>query len=66
MTRILLFLLFFVLLAADTLDLNLSLAPGLSVKKAFLYLILVGIAVDAALKRNFLRHIHNGNNSIVY
>jgi O-antigen ligase len=52
MTRVLLFLLFFVLLAADALELNLSLAPGLSVKNAFLYLIVAGIAVDTALKRN--------------
>lgn len=55
MTRILLFLLFFIMLAADTLGWNLSLAPGLSVKNAFLYLILVGIAFDAALRQN--RHI---------
>ena len=52
MTRFLLFLLFFVMLAADTLGLNLSLAPGLSIKNAFLYLILVGIAIETALKRN--------------
>lgn len=52
MTRILLALLFFVMLGAILLDLDLSLAPGLSVKNAFLYLILVGIIVDTALKRN--------------
>lgn len=52
MTRFLLFLLFFVMLAADTLGLNLSLGPGLSVKNAILYLILLSIAIEAALKRN--------------
>lgn len=52
MTRVLLFLLFFVMLAADTLGLNLSLAPGLSVKNLFLYMIFAGIAVETALKRN--------------
>ena len=50
--RILLFLLFFLMLAADTLGLDLSLAPGLSVKNAFLYLIVAGIATETALKRN--------------
>lgn len=40
------------MLAADTLGLNLSLAPGVSVKNAFLYLILASIAIEAALKRN--------------
>lgn len=52
MTRILLFLLFFVLLAADTLGLNLSLMPGVSVKNAFLYVIFLVIAIEAALARN--------------
>lgn len=52
MTRFLLFLLFFVLLAADTLGWNLSLAPGLSVKNAMLYIILASIAFETALKRN--------------
>ena len=52
MTRTLLFLLFFVMLAADTLQLNLSLAPGISVKNAFIYLIFVIIATEVALKRN--------------
>ncbi len=51
-TRFLLFLLFFVMLLADTLGLNLSLAPGLSVKNAFLYLILLIIAMQTALTRN--------------
>lgn len=54
MTRTLLALLFIVLLAADALELNLSLAPGLSVKNAFLYLIVFVIAVETALTRNRL------------
>lgn len=52
MIRFLLFLLFFVLLTADTLGLNLSLAPGLSVKNAFLYLIFATIMIETALARN--------------
>ena len=52
MTRVLLALLFFVMLGAVLLHLDLSLAPGLSVKNAFLYLILIGIIIDAALRRN--------------
>jgi O-antigen ligase len=52
MTRILLFLLFFVLLMADMFRLDLSLAPGLSVKNAFLYLVFLGIAIETALARN--------------
>lgn len=50
--RVLLFLLFFVMLSAETLGINLSLAPGLSVKNVFLYLILFLIMSDTALKRN--------------
>ena len=52
MTRVLLSLLFFVMLGAILLSLDLSLAPGLSVKNAFLYLILLGIIVDTALRHN--------------
>jgi len=52
MTRFLLFMLFFVMLVADMLGLNLSLAPGLSIKNAFLYSIFLGIAIETALKRN--------------
>jgi putative inorganic carbon (HCO3(-)) transporter len=52
MTRVLLVLLFFVMLGAVLLSLDLSLAPGLSVKNAFLYLILLGIIIDTALRRN--------------
>lgn len=52
MTRLLLFLIFFVMFAGDNIGLNVGLAPGLSVKNAFLYLILVSIAIESALKRN--------------
>jgi O-antigen ligase len=51
-TRILLFLLFFVLLASRTLGFETSLAPGLSIKNAFLYVIFLVIAIEAALARN--------------
>ena len=50
--RVLLVLLFLVMQVAILLNLDLSLAPGLSVKNAFLYLILLGIIVDTALRRN--------------
>jgi O-antigen ligase len=49
--HVLLLLLFFVLYAADTLGFDLSLAPGLSVKNAFLYLLFVGLAIEAAVTR---------------
>ncbi len=49
--HVLLFLLFFVLFTATTLNFDLSLAPGLSVKNAFLYLIFAALALDAALTR---------------
>ena len=49
----LLFLLFFVLFTSRTLGFDLSLAPGLSVKNAFLYLIFAGLAIDAALTRRY-------------
>ena len=52
MIRSLLFLLFFIMLMADTLGWNLSLAPGISVKNGFLYLIFAAIAVETALSRN--------------
>jgi hypothetical protein len=51
--HILLFLLFFVLFASRTLNFDLSLAPGLSVKNAFLYLIFGALAIDAALTRRY-------------
>lgn len=40
------------MLSAETLGIDLSLAPGLSVKNAFLYLIFAGIAIETALTRN--------------
>lgn len=49
--HILLFSLFFVLFASRTLGFDLSLAPGLSVKNAFLYLIFASLAIEAALTR---------------
>lgn len=49
--HVLLFSLFFVLFASRTLGFDLSLAPGLSVKNAFLYLIFAALAVEAALTR---------------
>jgi O-antigen ligase len=55
MMRWLLFLLFVLLLLGDTMGLNVGLAPGLSTKNAFLYLVSLGIAIDAAIHRN--RHI---------
>lgn len=52
MTRLLLFALFFVIFAGDALGINVGIAPGLSVKNLFLYIILVSILIDAALARN--------------
>lgn len=49
--HVLLFSLFFVLFASRTLGFDLSLAPGLSVKNAFLYLIFAALAIEAALTR---------------
>lgn len=51
--HVLLFLLFFVLFTSRTLGFDLSLAPGLSVKNAFLYLIFAALAIDAALTRRY-------------
>jgi hypothetical protein len=51
MIAFLLFLLFFVLFTSRALGFDLSLAPGLSVKNAFLYLIFATIAIDTALTR---------------
>jgi O-antigen ligase len=51
--HILLFLLFFVLFTSRTLGFDLSLAPGLSVKNAFLYLIFAALAIDAAMTRRY-------------
>ena len=52
MIKALLFALVVIMLMSDTLGLNLSLAPGLSVKNGFLYLIFTFIAIEAALTRN--------------
>jgi O-Antigen ligase len=49
--HVLLFSLFFVLFASRTLGFDLSLAPGLSVKNGFLYLIFAALAIEAALTR---------------
>lgn len=51
--HILIFLLFVVLFTSKTLNFDLSLAPGLSVKNAFLYLIFAALAIDAALTRRY-------------
>jgi len=51
MTHWLLFALFFVLFASESLDINTSLAPGLSVKNAFIYFIFFVLAVQTALTR---------------
>ncbi len=48
----LLILLFFVLFASRTLGFDLSLAPGMSVKNLFLYLVFAVIAIETALTRN--------------
>jgi putative inorganic carbon (hco3(-)) transporter len=49
MSRALLVLLFLVLYSAQTLGLDLSLVPGISVKNAFLYLIFAAVAIEAAV-----------------
>ena len=48
-----LFVLFFVLFASRTLGFDLSFAPGLSVKNAFLYLIFAALMINAALTRRY-------------
>lgn len=45
-------LFFFVLYTGDNLGLNISLAPGVSLKNLILYIILAGIAINAAVARN--------------
>ena len=52
MIRILLLLLFFVMFAGNSLGLNISLAPGLSTKNVFLYLLFLLIAIQTAVKRD--------------
>lgn len=51
MTHLLLFVVFFVLFASRALGFDTSLAPGLSVKNAFLYLLFVGLAIETAVTR---------------
>jgi hypothetical protein len=46
-----LFALFFVMFASRSLGFDLSLAPGLSVKNGFLYLIFLGLAIQTVLTR---------------
>jgi O-antigen ligase len=50
--RYLLAFFFFVMYAGDQLGLNISLGPGLSFKNLLLYVMLVGIALNAAVARN--------------
>lgn len=52
MTRYLVFLLFFSLLAGSAVGMDLSLAPGLSVKNALLYSIVAGIAFESVVTHN--------------
>lgn len=52
MIRVLLFLLFLLLLVGDAFGLNVGLAPGVSTKNAFLYLLLLALSVETALARN--------------
>lgn len=50
--RYLLALFFFVMYAGDNIGLNISLGPGMSLKNLLLYMMLVGIALNAAVARN--------------
>lgn len=50
--RYLLAFFFFFMYMGDNLGLNISLGPGMSTKNLLLYLILIGIAVNAAVARN--------------
>lgn len=52
MMRYVLLLLIIILLGSHTLDLDLSLAPGLSVKNAFLYISGVLVIMESAIARN--------------
>jgi O-antigen ligase len=52
MTKYLLAFFFLLMYAGDTLGLSASLAPGVSIKNMLLYLVLTGIAVNAAVARN--------------
>jgi O-antigen ligase len=50
--KFLLALFFLLMYAGNRIGLNVSLAPGLSIKNLLLYLVLTGIAVNAAVARN--------------
>ena len=50
--RYLLAFFFFFMYMGDNLGVNISLGPGMSVKNLLLYLILMGIAINAAVERN--------------
>ncbi len=50
--RYLLAFFFFLMYMGDNLGINVGLAPGLSVKNLFLYLMFAGIAINAAVARN--------------
>lgn len=52
MTRYLLLLLFFIMLCGPALGLELSLAPGLSVKNALLYAVVTLVTIEAVVLRN--------------
>ncbi len=52
MTHYALLLLFFIMLTAPALGLEVSIAPGLSVKNALLYAVVAGIAAEWAIARN--------------
>lgn len=49
--RLLLLSLFLVLMTAEMLAIDLSLAPGLSIKNAYLYMFLLAIVVEAAIRK---------------
>ncbi len=51
MRRLVLLSLFFVLIVAEMLGLDLSLGPGLSVKNAYLYIFLLALVVEAAIRK---------------
>lgn len=53
MVRFLLLLLFFIILAGDALGLNVSLAPGLSIKNLFLYVLFSWIAIHAVVSSDW-------------
>ena len=52
MKRVILLSLFLVLMSAQMLGIDLSLAPGLSVKNAYLYAILLALGIEAAVRKH--------------